>query len=125
MQRLRLAAASPLSPPDGSSGLRAADPMEAPSRAGIAWQGRSATAINSFHVERGSQHGKGDGACKAGQGEEGTLSFQRCWVVHSSARGSEVQGGRTGCEVVWEQRPFEGVPEEGLEPLVPTWFWST
>lgn len=36
--------------------------MEAPSRAGVAWFFQ---VQNSFHLERGSQHGKGAKACAA------------------------------------------------------------
>lgn len=100
---------------------------EAPSRAGIAWQGHSASAkINSFPSERGSQHGKGGEVCEAAEmgRVRKALSASRGVGIRSGSS-CDMPGGSTGCEAVWEQRPFKGVPEEGVKPLVPTWFWST
>ena len=83
---------------------------------------------DSFHSERGSEHGEGVEVCEAagrGRVRKALSASLGCWVVQRSGSGYGVWGGRAGCEAVWEQRPFEGVAQDRVEPFVPTWLWST
>lgn len=77
---------SPL--PDGSLGLRAADPMEAPSRAGIA---RLFQLLALREGQSARNGGRGVRSRCDGQGEEGAAGSQGCWVVKRREEGLGVR----------------------------------